>query len=150
MWGIGNSDSEHYELTPLDVAIVEGDFTVVKYLLHRGADFAHGSLHFAVTRWRDLGSVTAIIDILISMGAEVNDLDDYNHTPLWLAMIYGDYPYEEDVIRVLLEHGAMLSEAVNNRLCNGSKIKNSEFVKVLKWASMFSDEEGMDCDAVRD
>lgn len=48
--------------------------------------------------------------MLVDAGAEVNSLDNYNQTPLWLAMKFGNVA----ITQVLLQCGADTDEVYQN------------------------------------
>jgi len=82
--------------TPLSAACKEGHESVVRLLLHNGADpnvpneFGTTALHFAVGGYDD----TSIAEMLLLAGANVNALDGEGASPLFMPCERGKSPQD--------------------------------------------------------
>ncbi|MDH4158450.1 MAG: ankyrin repeat domain-containing protein, partial [candidate division Zixibacteria bacterium] len=96
------NEKSRNNLTPLNLAAMEGRTEIVAYLLAAGADMSLGDnenskpLHNAAARGQ-----TEVIRLLLDRGADVNVRDDNQMTPLLFALIR--YP---EAARLLIERGA--------------------------------------------
>jgi len=89
--------------TPLSLACIREQFTIVRYLLEHGADIAMRYGNNVTVLYRAVQHPEAV-RLLIEYGADVNARDDKQQTPLhWAAR-----QYDLESIRLLLEAGADL------------------------------------------
>lgn len=86
--------------TPMHIACMAGNASLALLLLEHGAD-AEGMLHLTC----GYGRGEAVARLLLDRGANVNQLDDGERTPLHKACASGD----EATVRLLIERGAKLS-----------------------------------------
>lgn len=93
---------EVYKVSPLYIAVWEGYFNIIKYLIANGADVNKAvprgtPLHFAVQE----GNLF-LVKYLINKKADVHVRDQYQKTPLFYAADTGDLY----ILQYLLEKGA--------------------------------------------
>ncbi|KAF7986998.1 hypothetical protein HWV62_79 [Athelia sp. TMB] len=98
------------EDTLLQEAAHRGDLKIVQLLLEHSADVnapagpSGTALQAAVSNWCWTPQVRKVIRLLIENGANVNAPGGFKDTPLLYASNMGD----EDVVRLMLEHGAVM------------------------------------------
>ena len=90
---------DHGALTPLGKAAAKGQLKVVSFLLGHGADINGGipSIYLAVGAGN-----RAMVDLLITRGADVNRDGEYGRTALYRAVLEG----YQSITELLLEHHA--------------------------------------------
>lgn len=103
--------------SPLEVAIVNSQPSVVKYFLDKGASYSAPRniypLHKAAMSASALRSVkkkilpadSVIVDLFLSKGCDINEKDEAGNTPLHYAAQYG----KADLVVFLIEKGAELN-----------------------------------------
>lgn len=93
--GVDAGRQEAAGITPLNMAVAQGDEDIVRMLLR--VTPRHGELCLAAFTGR-----ANIVQLLLDHGADIGEQDDYGRTPLVRARESG----QSDVVRVLLNHGA--------------------------------------------
>jgi ankyrin repeat protein len=137
-------------VSPLHIAAMAGDFEMVKLLAGRGAsmDGCHYWRLTPLSSAADLGKdypkdvprvvhsaeeYAKIVEFLIEKGANVNNIEKYENTPLHHAVEGGC----EKIVRILLNHGAKIN-AVNYDKETPSdmakKLGRAEIQKILEEA----------------
>ena len=93
----------------LDTAIDCGNCEAARVLLRYGADAEYSDTETAKTRLMcaaEHHSSPEMIELLIEAGADVNETDLSERTPLMFAASNDKYVYDSKVIKTLLSHGA--------------------------------------------
>jgi ankyrin repeat protein len=102
-------------LTPLQVAIGCENQEMVTLLLHKGADI-HAGLVLLRTIQMQMGDIQ-LVKILLEHGADVNEVDEYNVTPLMYAVASPLYDNDTiELIELLLAHGADINARCDSRV----------------------------------
>jgi hypothetical protein len=103
--------------SPLEVAIVNSQPSVVKYFLDKGASYTEPKniypLHKAAmsasasksVKKKILPADSVIVDLFLSKGCNINERDEAGNTPLHYAAQYG----KADLVVLLVEKGAELN-----------------------------------------
>lgn len=118
---INQKEGLHWK-TPLEIAVVNGDETMVQFLLDNDADPNIGNpLYNAVYQGHE-----GIIGVLLEHGAYVNARNEDADTPLHLAVRAGQIK----IIRLLLDHGARVLKKGLHGLT--VQCKNPETEQLLK------------------
>ncbi|XP_065573462.1 serine/threonine-protein phosphatase 6 regulatory ankyrin repeat subunit C-like [Artemia franciscana] len=109
-----NIENEKLTDTPLHLAVISGDFEVIKMVLDKGADvnardiYGKSPLHLAASS----KCSQTVVECLLKFGADVNIRNNNGESPLHLAAISG---CSQTVVECLLKFGA----DVNIRNDNG-------------------------------
>jgi ankyrin repeat protein len=110
--------------SPLNIAAQSGIFSLVHFLINKGANISHNTMLFAVKS----GNLE-VVDFLISKGAEVKNFSDRDETPLSLAAEKGFV----EIVELLAKHGC----PVNHVTYEGTALqfalekKNLKMIKIL-------------------
>jgi cytochrome c len=90
--------------TPLHIASVKGEFDIVEMLLDAGADINSEEYSKSETplHWAALGGTARIIERLVIAGAEIDARNEFQNTPLLIAVDFG----HAEAARKLIELGA--------------------------------------------
>lgn len=108
-----NNTDESLMSSPLETAIVNSKVDIVKFLLDNGADFntpekiypLHKVASFASNKIPKAGGKTddiILVDLFLSKGCKINDLDDGGNTPLHCAVRAN----KAELVKYLVELGA--------------------------------------------
>ena len=108
------------EWTPLHHATEENRSDAIKYVLDCGANVGkqdidgNTALHLIASGYQNLGKSVEICKILTEHGANVNQKNNKNETPLDIALSekYNKYTFEK--CKILLEHGANMNWTSSN------------------------------------
>lgn len=115
-------------LTPLKNAIQSGKIENVKILIEKGASIKQPDIWMSVfmsDSWRE------IADLLITAGADVNQVDKQGRT----ALLFESYTNEIDRVRYLVEHGANVNAKGldgETSLKNANRHNHREMINLLK------------------
>ena len=105
-------------LTPLHLSVKQGLLNFSKKLIENGGDInlraevnEESLLHIAIKfKKYNEGEHHQIVEFLIAAGFDVNSVDRYNLTPLFLAMAKND----KDIIDLLMFNGANINTISSN------------------------------------
>ena len=99
---------KHHKETPLMAAIINGNYRVVEYLLHAGADatiaakYGRSPMHACAEH-----GYADIIELLLEHGiGDVNEWHQDGYRPLHRAVLAGYSKSHGDTIKILIENGA--------------------------------------------
>ncbi len=125
-------EKKHSNITPLFLAVGNGNLKIAEILLNFGADVNAVDDEGKTPLMRlDEDANVELVRLLLKHGAKINAVDNYGNTPLISAV--GDYA-EAEILQVLLENGADVN--VQNKegktaLMEAAYDDNSENVKTL-------------------
>jgi len=133
--------------TPLYKAVIRDQLQIVKLLLKHKADIKikdknkNNLLHIAATR--DFMDSLETVKLLIKKGADLNELNSYNKTPLFMALEYNPV-----IAKFLIEQGANLNQQDVRKytpLLVAIRYNRSELVKLLISKSANINYQRSDC-----
>ncbi len=119
-------DAKGIKGTALQIAIINQDTLIAELLIKNGAklqEFSYGNseLHLAA-----MNGCTKLIPLLLKYGIKVDQLNDYNHTPLYYASMHGHSETAESLIAA----GA-----------NKNNISEENYTKSIQLDKKISDKE---------
>ncbi len=118
--GLVKNEGDVFTTAPLEVAIINSQPDIVKYLLDKGASFTSPEnifpLHKAVLHASSVKSKTAkdktapapdriLVDLFMNIGCKITDKDDGGNTPLHCAVRAGKL----DLVTFFIEKGANMN-----------------------------------------
>jgi len=90
-----------------------GHFKIVKYLVEHNADINaknHDNDNDTSLLWASQEGHFKIVKYLVKHGALINNINDYEYTPLYLAVAFGRIK----IVKFLLKHGAFIKNKNEN------------------------------------
>jgi hypothetical protein len=128
---VNGKDENYGDITPLFIAVENGNVEMTELLLDYGAKINARSTSRETPLMRlDADASSALVRVLIKHGAKINLTDDEGNT----ALIHAARSADREVLQMLIDHGAQIN--VQNKqgqtaLMNAAEADNLESVRAL-------------------